>query len=256
MLLTLKAIMKVSFLSSSSLILNPSFSRVNSAILRLPVTGSFGHHTAKEFALKGQFSPPQPNEPLDDGTNIVRRKTMEGLAKTRLSVQRLNQLLVSSLVAHGVNAVAISPCFAIPNMQAHGGDQDTTHRLVTVIRDTLHAGLVPVLHGDACLYGRQSAGILSGDILVEKLGQRSFFSQVVFLTDVDGVFSRDPRDDPTAVLLRYIQVDKNTLDIVVGGSGLNVTGSSHDHDVTGGLKVSTEGGSSRPFAVEIQTAHR
>jgi hypothetical protein len=168
---------------------------------------------------------------------------MEGLAKTRLSVQALNQLLVSSLVAHGVNAVAISPCFAIPNMQAHGGN---THGLVTVIRDALQAGLVPVLHGDACLYGRQSAGILSGDILVEKLGERNFVSQVVFLTDVDGVFSRDPRDDPSAMLLRHIQVDKNTLDIAIGGPELNVTGSSHDHDVTGGLKVCKRIGSIRP----------
>jgi isopentenyl phosphate kinase len=180
---------------------------------------------------------------------------MEGLAKTRLSVQTLNQLLVSSLVTHGVNAVAISPCFAIPNMQAHGGDQVTNHGLVTVIRDALQAGLVPVLHGDACLYGRQSAGILSGDILVEKLGQRNFFSQVVFLTDVDGVFSRDPRDDPTAMLLRYIQVDKNTLDIILGGPELSVTGSSHDHDVTGGLKVSKRLGSIRPCCFTITPNH-
>ncbi|CAB9502113.1 Isopentenyl phosphate kinase [Seminavis robusta] len=196
--------------------------------------GSFGHHTAKEYALKGQFQPPPTG--AAERNNIIgqtgRRWTMQGLAKTRLSVQTLNRLVVSSLVKAGVNAVAISPCFGIPRMQAHGG---ATEGLVRVVRDTLQAGLVPVLHGDACLYGTMQAGILSGDILMEQLGQCHWVGRAIFLTDVDGVFTRDPRVDPHATLLKHIQVDKDTLDII--SPVVTVTGSSHEHDVTGGLKT-------------------
>ena len=167
---------------------------------------------------------------------------MQGLAKTRLSVQTLNRILVTRLIRHGVNAAGISPCLAIPLLQAHGGGDspDATRQarasLERIIRDALQAGIVPVLHGDAGLYGRRDAGILSGDIIMEHLGQASWVSHAIFLTDVDGVFSSDPRNDPNASLLRNIVVDKRTLDILE--PVLDVSGSSHDHDVTGGLKVS------------------
>ena len=173
---------------------------------------------------------------------LKRRRTMQGMAKTRLSVQTLNRILVKRLIQHGVNAVGISPCIAIPQLQAHGGGDspDATRQahagLERIVRDALQAGIVPVLHGDAGLYGRRDAGILSGDIIMERLGQASWVSHAVFLTDVDGVFSSDPRNDPTASLLRNIVVDKRTLDILE--PVLDVSGSSHDHDVTGGLKVS------------------
>ena len=58
----------------------------------------------------------------------------------------------------------------------------------------------------------------------------------VFLTDVDGVFTKDPRIDPRARLLRTIQVEPNTANIVA--ADFEASGSSHAHDVTGGLEVS------------------
>ena len=167
---------------------------------------------------------------------------MQGLAKTRLSVQTLNRIVVARLIRHGVNAVGMSPCFAVPQLQAHGGGDspEATRQaqagLEIIVRDALSAGIVPVLHGDAGVYGTRDAGILSGDILMERLGQASWISHAIFLTDVDGVFSSDPRKDPDASLLRSIVVDKNTLDILE--PVLDASGSSHDHDVTGGLKVS------------------
>ena len=161
---------------------------------------------------------------------------MHGLARTRQSVQKLNRLLVGSLIQHGVNAVAISPCFAIPNLHAHGGGDEAKLNLAMILRETLSAGLVPVLHGDACLHGKQNAGILSGDILMEAIGQLPWVSHVVFLTDVDGVYSNDPRGDPKARLLPIIEIDKDTLEII--DPILNVSRSSHGHDVTGGFKVS------------------
>ena len=56
------------------------------------------------------------------------------------------------------------------------------------------------------------------------------------ITDVDGVFDEDPRKNPNARLLERIFVDPATGAIQMD---LNASGSSHEHDVTGGLEVSS-----------------
>lgn len=190
--------------------------------------GSFGHHTAKEYGLSGQSKPPTEQH---HGGNQT--KLLEGLTKTRLSVQMLNQKVVSSLIQHGIPAIGISPCFGIPGLQAHGGDRLLD--LATIVHDCVRAGLVPVIHGDACLYGSQGAGILGGDTIMEALGLSvSHLSKAIFLTDLDGVYTADPRIDPEAQLLRTIDIDAKTAKVL---TTLKASGSSHDHDVTGGLEV-------------------
>ena len=213
----------------------------NTAFVVIHGAGSFGHQSAKEYGLKGQMYAPQPvanRTGSGENEELHQRRIMQGVAQTRLSVQTLNRHVVSTFVEHGMNAVSISPCFSVPSMQAHGGDETTIGFLLTLVRSTLEAGLVPVLHGDACLYGKSEAGILSGDTLMEILGKADWVSRAIFLTDVDGVFTKDPRSDPSAKLLRTIEVDPDTAAVVP--VDLEVSGSSHEHDVTGGLKVSKE----------------
>lgn len=210
--------------------------------------GSYGHNTAKAYDLTGKKSFPTKqscesniSEVFIGNKTVQQRKKLHGLAQTRVSVQTLNRLVVSTLLQHGVNAVGISPCFSIPLLQAHGGGdtveatKQAQEGLVRVVRDTLQAGLVPVLHGDACLYGPEEVGILSGDLLMEILGKQVFVSKAIFITDQDGIFNNDPSQNPNAELLRYVQVDKDSLDII--SPQLNASASSHDHDVTGGFKV-------------------
>lgn len=198
--------------------------------------GSFGHFSAKAYGLKGQTENPQNSSNHSSLDTTERRFRMQGVSETRLSVQKLNRLVVSSLVDHGINSVGISPCFGIPHLQAYAtNEKGALTSLSTVVRETLNAGLVPVLHGDACLGFGDDAGILSGDTLMEVLGKTSWVSRVVFITDVDGVYTEDPRKNPEgAKLLQYIPVDGSTGDIT---TDVSASGSSHDHDVTGGLRV-------------------
>jgi isopentenyl phosphate kinase len=63
--------------------------------------GSFGHFEASQYGITKPHSTPQ-------------HTLLEGFAKTRASVTRLNHLVVSALVAAGVPAVGLSPfgsCF-------------------------------------------------------------------------------------------------------------------------------------------------
>jgi isopentenyl phosphate kinase len=259
--------------------------------------GSFGHHTAKEFGLQGYASAPPPSSlgvdrgdamgrngttssPSSKGDGIDlgrgdqsrrRRTLLQGLVQTRQSVLRLNGAVVHALVLEGINAVALSPCFgAIPVLPPTAGQQQADHdgpappalRLRSAVESAVRAGLVPVLHGDACLLAAGGGGsphddldgavrpsILSGDTLVEWLGTAPWASRAVFLTDVDGVHARDPKSDPSARLLREIGVARDPAGGVGGGllltpvdgdddsRGVEASGSEHDHDVTGGLKV-------------------
>mmetsp|Transcript_2220 Transcript_2220/g.5944 ORF Transcript_2220/g.5944 Transcript_2220/m.5944 type:complete len:382 (-) Transcript_2220:101-1246(-) len=233
--------------------------------------GSFGHHTAKQYGLGGTTSPPP------DGMRLT-RDLVTGIARTRQSVKKLNGAVVSELIESGVNAVGISPCFNVPGLMTHGGDEHHgATLLVESILDTLSAGLVPVLHGDAGLYGTYSdhastatatetatetttkttattttmgnrdhrhrfrslsAGILGGDTLVELIATHPLMEgsidRTIFLTDVDGVFTHDPKMRPNAELVRNVRVDPVSGRVM---NELSASGSSHEHDVTGGLKA-------------------
>ena len=165
------------------------------------------------------------------------------------SVKKLNNEIVASLIENGVNAVGISPCLNVPGLMAHGGDEyQGATLLVRSIRETLSSGLVPVIHGDAGLYGKyegssddhqsMSAGILGGDTLVEIIARNPLLNKhiwkTVFLTDVESVFTKDPKIFPDATLVRNILIDPLDGKVM---NAVSASGSSHEHDVTGGLEV-------------------
>ncbi|KAL6614454.1 hypothetical protein ACP70R_036724 [Stipagrostis hirtigluma subsp. patula] len=109
------------------------------------------------------------------------------------------------------------------------------------IIQSLHAGFVPVLHGDAVLDELLDCTILSGDVIIRRLAQLLSPKYVVFLTDVHGVYDRPP-SDPNAVLLREIEVDDNgSWSIVkpasVQGDKKGVKISVAAHDTTGGMET-------------------
>ena len=247
--------------------------------------GSFGHHSAKRYGLRCGKSVFMDECVRHDGQqsdhnttpNVDLQHEMEGLSKTRHSVQKLNMAIVGALLKHGVNAIGISPGMSISSIRAHGatkcnkggGDESMNSSyegmklLCQSIHQSLQAGLVPVIHGDACLlYDNKRAGILGGDTLAEGIATlweesacnhhedrrgQDKISRVVFITDVAGVYTSDPKSNNDAVLIRHLNVNSNgevsIADQGRGGSessatSLNVSGSSHAHDVTGGLKVS------------------
>lgn len=212
-----------------------------SAFVVIHGAGSFGHHSAKQYGLTSHSEPPrlwddQHTLPVPPADPTQRRRIMEGLAKTHWSVKTLNQHVVAAFLRHGINAIGISPCFIL----AENGNTNPGHRLQELVRVTLQAGIIPVIHGDACLYGPYQAGILSGDVLVQLIADNALgVSRVIFLTDVDGVYTSDPNQDPDATRWPRIPVNATDGSLLVEGNRLDATGSRHGHDVTGGLKVRT-----------------
>jgi isopentenyl phosphate kinase len=229
--------------------------------------GSFGHHSAKRYglqcgkaALLNDASNSSSGGSDSSSTQQERKRyQMEGLSKTRHSVQKLNAAMVGKLLDHGVNAVGISPGISIPGMRSYGSsitsnknvDEDSSNSSVAAmellcesIHQSLDAGLLPVIHGDACLLDETHAGILGGDTLVEGLvgskKMKESIHKVIFITDVAGVFTSDPKTNDDAKLIRSLRVDMTTGEVTSDEDTLaemDIGGSSHAHDVTGGLKA-------------------
>lgn len=129
----------------------------------LPTTGSFGHHTASKAGVA-------------HGGIATSHAVRRGFADTRASVTRLNQLVVSALLAVGVPAVGLSPCGAWATR-----GREVAADSCAAVADLLAAGLVPVLHGDAVLDSQLGCTILSGDLIISRLCERFRPPVVAFL---------------------------------------------------------------------------
>ncbi|KAM4701499.1 uncharacterized protein O3C94_002442 isoform 2-T2 [Discoglossus pictus] len=181
--------------------------------------GSFGHFQAKEFGVaRGTV-----------GTEAVNATLRHGLCATRLSVTKLSNLVVEALVAQGVPAVGISP---FSSWRTAGGKVSVTG--VSSVREVLDAGYVPVLHGDCVLDSEKHCSILSGDIIIQVLSREFSPRHVVFLMDVDGIYTYPP-GMPGAELVSLVSVGAG------GQISPNILTVAPSHDVTGGasLKLDT-----------------
>jgi len=187
--------------------------------------GSFGHQHAREYGVsKGA------DKVLDLPARLA-----EGFAKTRLSVTTLNKHVITALLKEGLPAVSMSPCpfVATSTKKLLGGRLSPS--VVDGTRGLLGRGLIPVVHGDAVLDESQGVAILSGDVWMVELCRELGAKSAVFVTDVDGVFTKPPWE-PGAALVPEILVDPASGELELKGVSMNTAA----HDVTGGLKAKLE----------------
>eukprot|EP00928_Gymnodinium_smaydae_P080239 TRINITY_DN63989_c0_g1_i1.p1 TRINITY_DN63989_c0_g1~~TRINITY_DN63989_c0_g1_i1.p1 ORF type:complete len:316 (+),score=83.36 TRINITY_DN63989_c0_g1_i1:68-949(+) len=191
--------------------------------------GSFGHQQAKAFGVsKGTSEDGAAMHPLP-------AKLLEGVAKTRLSVTTLNHHVMTALVKKGMPAITMSPCPFVGVESKKLPDARLAESVVEGICGAVRRGLVPVVHGDVVLDSVQGTAILSGDVWMVEFSRTLNAKSAVFLTDVDGVFTRPP-SEPNAELVREILVDPSTGELELTGVSMNTA----SHDVTGGLKAKLE----------------
>jgi len=101
--------------------------------------GSFGHPLAKQYNLKHEF-------------NIM------GAIETHNSVRKLNEMIVASLLKHGVKAISIDPMSSTVCQNGR-----VISMQIDNIKLLLDNGFVPVLFGDVVMDINKKTCILSGD---------------------------------------------------------------------------------------------
>ncbi len=166
--------------------------------------GSFGHIIAKKFSIRDGFR---------DTAQIA------GFAQVRMDMRELNARIIESLRRRSLNAISFPPesLFRIEDGTICSSDAGQALEAAKI-------GLIPVSFGDAVMDARRTFTILSGDSIMMELSRVAIPSVSVFCTDVDGIFTEDPKAGAGS-LLRSISAS----------SEVNAGSSSH-HDVTGGMK--------------------
>lgn len=169
--------------------------------------GPFGHLLAKKYDLAG---------------GLKSDRQIQGMAVTHQSMEELNGLVVRCLQEIGVNAIGFQPSAAgiLKDRMLESFQVDTVRRMLDI-------GLVPVAYGDVLLDIKTGINILSGDHLVPYLARNLPADRVVISTDVDGIFSSDPKDGGESDKIDVITRD-NIGDVLLSGSKAT--------DVTGGME--------------------
>ena len=154
--------------------------------------GSFGHVLAKKYDLNA-------------GNRNAEQ--IPAVAQVCYDVRDLDSMIVKELNEAGIPAVSVPPgsCFVMEDRRLIIENDEVLRRFVEL-------GIMPVMFGDVVLDRKLGFAILSGD-------------QVIFVSDIDGLFDDDPKKNPSAKM--YRTVDKDTLESVRSEVSVD--------DVTGGV---------------------
>jgi isopentenyl phosphate kinase len=167
--------------------------------------GSFGHYWSTQF---------------DMHTKPARYDT-HGVSVVHESMIALNQIIVNSMIRHGLNPYALqASTFASGNRAIPRG--------VRSLLSMAKSGVLPVTFGDVVHVKGSKFSILSGDALMTILAQALKPSRVVFATNVDGIYSDlgsktlVPKLDAT-IKSGSIKVSEGTAADVTGGMRRKIT---------------------------------
>ena len=192
-----------------------SMHRIATELARLPDrlilfngAGSFGHIPVKRFGLDEGFS---------------KAKTRR-FANTKLQLLRLQEMLVSVLCSHGIPVVPFTPSSF---MIARSGRLCRAE--LGPIRKFSELGLVPLLGGDLLPDLDQGWRVVSADQMAAWIAPRIGASMIIYGTDVDGLYSLDPKTSKDAKLLETISCSEIRK---IAGSALG----SRMPDVTAGMQ--------------------
>lgn len=145
--------------------------------------GSFGHIPVKRCGLDRGFS----------------AQKMNSFVQTKLQLLKLQEILTSILCSHGVPAV---PFTSSSFMTARSGRLYRAD--LTPLRKFLSMGFVPLLGGDLVPDLNQGWRVVSADQMASWIAPRIGASMMIYGTDVDGLYSRDPKTADDARLISTV----------------------------------------------------
>ncbi|MCD6528976.1 isopentenyl phosphate kinase family protein [Candidatus Bathyarchaeota archaeon] len=167
--------------------------------------GSFGHPLAFKYRL---------HEGFED------YRQLEGFSKVHLAMRRLNRIVVESLLTQGLKAVGVQPSSCIVTRSGRIEKFETTP-----LEKMLELGITPVIYGDIVPDLEKGFSILSGDQIASYLGIHLNVEWIILGTDVDGLYTGDPKRDPKAKLIEKVTLDelREIVDEIEESSTLDVT---------------------------------
>ncbi len=159
--------------------------------------GSFGHILADKYEITKGFD----------------RWKIMGFAEIGRDMMLLNLKILDILIKNGIPAVSMPPhSYLVMGEELN----------FEVFENLVHYGFVPLTYGDVAFDKERGINICSGDYLMLELAKRFRPEKVIFLSDVDGVYTKHP-GEKGAKLIKMLNYD------------FSVDTSIKVKDVTGGM---------------------
>ncbi|MEW6295575.1 MAG: isopentenyl phosphate kinase [Candidatus Diapherotrites archaeon] len=171
--------------------------------------GPFGHTNVANFGINN---------------GVYSKKQKEGLEKTIKDCNFLGSIFLKKLNEKGVRAVGLNP-----NKIIVQEEKKIIKFNLSKIEEALSEGKVPVLYGQMVPDTKLNASVASGDAITSFLSKEFKPEKVLLGTDVNGIFTADPKTNPKAKLIERID-EKNF------GEVLKKVEEAKTVDVTQGMK--------------------
>ena len=173
--------------------------------------GPFGHKLVSEY---------------DCNNGIRTARHIEGFVRTHNSMEDLNKVVSDVFREQGLLGFPIQPsaCIVQRNKKIVKFDIEIIKKIMA-----LGADIIPIMYGDMVVDEKLWASVVSGDAIVPYLARKLKASKVFFGSDVDGIFTADPKTDKDAKLIP--EINKRNFNAVLG-----MVGGAKSVDVTGGMK--------------------
>ncbi|MFH1588879.1 MAG: isopentenyl phosphate kinase [Candidatus Diapherotrites archaeon] len=181
----------------------------NTKLILIHGAGPFGHTLVKKYKINN---------------GVKSKKQLIGFCKTRASVQKLNNEIVSELTSCGIPAVSINSFDVLEQK-----NKKITKFDLLPIKNTLNSNSVPVLFGDMVKDSKLNFSVVSGDAIISFLAKQLKAKKIFFGTDVNGIFTKDPKKYTSTKKVNKIN-NANYRNIFKG------LGKASTIDVTGGMK--------------------
>lgn len=170
--------------------------------------GAAGHQLAKKYKLA-------------EGVGINPKKWYGALI-SRLVNHKLNSAVLEILIDQGLRATAVHTATAIIQK-----DKKIHYCNLEIMRENLKQDCIPVLYGEMVFDTKIGMSICSGDAIVPYLARKLGAQKILYASDIDGIFDKDPYIHKDAVL-----IEKIVLNDISKRAKLS---ESHNTDVTNGL---------------------
>lgn len=183
--------------------------KTGNRLVLLHGAGAPGHRLAQRYDLASGVQ-----------GNTNRR---EGALRSQIINQELHLIVMTALRESGLPVVTVQPSSVIRQLNGR-----ISSIFMPPIRHALKFNLVPVLFGDLVPDETLEFSICSADASGAYLARALAAERLLFSTDVDGIYTRDPHRHRNARLIRKASLHS----LLEGTAHLSV---SHSRDVTAGM---------------------
>jgi len=150
--------------------------------------GSYGHPPVIKYKLYSGFTD---------------EKQLINLSKTQYIVSKFRLMIVNSLIEAGIPVNLM-----YPSSMVIGKKMKISYYMFKALKGYLSIGMVPLLGGDMIYDEVMGFSICSGDPLAVVIARELRAEQLIYASDVAGVYEKDPKIDSKASLIKEIYINE------------------------------------------------